>query len=106
VRAKNGVDYSNIYSAVVTCLTPTNPSGMYTPTNGAVNPSSIVINWSELTDSSLNGRDLPTYYKLEWWNAAIPIPDWQEITSESAGKILTYTHTPSSNSVFPSGSIQ
>jgi Fibronectin type III domain len=25
VRAKNGVDYSSIYSTVVTCLTPTNP---------------------------------------------------------------------------------
>jgi hypothetical protein len=76
VRAKNGVDYSSVYSTVVTCLTPTTPSGMNTPTKGAVNPKSIVLNWSELTDTSLNGRNTPTYYKLEWYNAEITTPDW------------------------------
>ena len=36
VRAKNGIGYSSVYSTVVTCLTPTSPSGMNTPTAGTV----------------------------------------------------------------------
>ncbi len=76
VRAKNGIDYSNVYSTVTTCLTPTIPSGMNTPTHGAVTPKSIVVNWAELTDTSLNGRSPILYYKLEWWNAEITTPAW------------------------------
>jgi hypothetical protein len=77
---------------------------MNTPTNGAVNPKSIVINWSELTDTSVNGRDLPTYYKLEWYNAELSTPAWEELTAEANGKLLTFTHTRST--VFPSGATQ
>ena len=72
--------------------------------NGAVNPLSIVINWSDLTDTTLNGRTPITYYKLEWYNSEITTPDWQELTAEASGKIFTYTHTRST--IFPSGSTQ
>jgi len=79
------------------------PTGMTTPTNGAVNPTSIVINWSELTDTSLNGRDLPTYYQLEWYNAEIATPAWVILTSEANGKVFTFTHNRSPT-IFPTAS--
>jgi hypothetical protein len=78
---------------------------MNTPTHGAVNPSSIVINWANLTDASLNGRTAINYYKLEWYNTEISPATWQEITAEANGLLYTYTHTRT-GSIFPSGSTQ
>jgi hypothetical protein len=89
---------------VVTCTTPTTPSGMSTPTNGAVAPKSIVINWSSLTDSTLTGRTPITYYRLEWYNAEITTPDWEELTAEASGLLYTYTHTRTT--VFTTGTTQ
>lgn len=103
VRAKNGIDYSSVYSTVVTCTTPTTPSGMNTPTSGTVTPTSIVINWASLDDTTKTGRTPITYYKLEWYNTEITTAAWQEITSEANGLIYTFTHTRTSG-VFSSGS--
>jgi hypothetical protein len=78
---------------------------MTTPTIGSINPTIIVINWSELTDTSLWGRDTPTYYQLEWYNAEIETPAWEMMNSEANGKVLTFTHNRSPT-IFPSATNQ
>lgn len=79
---------------------------MYAPTVGTISPKSIVINWDDLLEQNLNGGDDPVYYRLEWYNQITnpSVPQWDEITSESDGKLLSYIHTRPD--VFPSGSIQ
>jgi hypothetical protein len=77
---------------------------MYAPTlGGTVTPLTIIVNWAELLDTSKNGRDTPTYYKLEWYDQATnpAVPVWVELTAEANGKLLTFTHTRAV--VFPSG---
>lgn len=80
------------------------PNAMYAPTlGGTVTPLTIIVNWDELLDTGKNGRDTPTYYKLEWYDQATnpAVPVWVELTAEANGKLLTFTHTRAV--VFPSG---
>lgn len=69
----------------------------------AVHPLNITISWPDLTDTTLNGGDLPIYYQVEWYSGGI----WEILSTESMGKYLSFTHTrtPSTN-IFPSGSNQ
>jgi hypothetical protein len=103
VRAKNGVDYSTVYSSNVNCLTDDIPSGMTTIAVVSVDPMVIVINWPELTDTTLNGRDLPIYYEVSWENKEVATPRWDILTTEAVGKQLSFAHTRST--VFPAGTI-
>jgi hypothetical protein len=47
---------------------------------GAVNPKSIVVNWNELTDVNMNGRDNPIFYQLEWYNSEVSPARWDILT--------------------------
>lgn len=104
IRPKNGVGYSSSTSTTLSVLSDGVPNDMYTPTVGLVSPLSIVVNWVELLDTSKNGRDTPTYYKLEWYDQITnpSTPTWSELTAEANGMLLTSTH--SRVAVFPSGS--
>lgn len=104
LKAKNGVDYSNTY-ATTTCTSLSVPNSMTALTYGAVNPKSIVVNWNELTDLNLNGRDTPIFYQLEWYNSEVSPVRWDILTFKNIhGKVFTFTHTRTT--VFPSGSTQ
>ena len=35
-------------------------------TASAVEPTNITIQWQELTDTTLNGGDVPIFYSIEW----------------------------------------
>ena len=106
VRQKNGVGYSLGTSATLNVLSDGVPNNMNTPTGGTVTPTTIQINWAELTDQTKNGGDNPTYYRLEWYDEITNsgTPSWVEITSEASGMLLTHTHNL--GAVFPSGSTQ
>ena len=106
VRPKNGVGYSLSTSSVLSVLSDGYPNYMHPPTEGPISPKSIVINWDDLLDQTKNGGDDPIYFRLEWYNQITnpSVPVWDEITSESDGKLLSFIHTRPD--VFPSGSIQ
>lgn len=74
---------------------------MTTISTVSVTPTAITISWPDLTDITLNGRDVPYYYQVEWYNGA----SWEIKTSEASGKFLQWTHNISP-SIFPSNSNQ
>jgi hypothetical protein len=41
---------------------------MHQPAVVTVEPKVITIKWAELVEDSMNGRDLPVYYKVEWYS--------------------------------------
>ena len=63
----------------------------------------ISISWSALTDTTLNGRDLPIYYEVEWENKEVTPTRWDVMTTSAIGLKTSYTYTRST--VFPTGSI-
>jgi hypothetical protein len=69
----------------------------------SVTPTDITISWPALSNMTLNGGDIPTFYSVEWYR-----PDlggvWQEINTGGT-LALTYTHTYSTPP-FPAGSTQ
>lgn len=65
IRAKNNKGLGSPSKALnVTC--DRIPSGMTSISITAVNPMDITISWSELTNTTLNGGDLPIFYSVEW----------------------------------------
>jgi hypothetical protein len=79
LKAKNGVDYSNTF-AETTCTSLSVPTAMTDLSYGAVNSKSIVVNWNELTDMNMNGRDNPIFYQLEWYNSEVSPARWDILT--------------------------
>lgn len=70
-----------------------------------VNPFNITLTWPALTDTALNGGDLPYYYQVEWYNTEITTPAWQIVSLESTGPwLVNFTHVRST--IFPSNSNQ
>ena len=49
-----------------------------------VTPTAITISWTDLTNTALNGGDIPYYYQVEWFNGAA----WEIKTTEALGKFL------------------
>lgn len=45
-----------------------------------INPTNITIEWDELADEALNGRDLPIFYSLEYKSNATG-SDWVELNA-------------------------
>lgn len=66
VRAKNGVGYAPLPSASLTVSPDNVPQGMYAPyLSGVSTISGHKVMWNELTDITLNGGSLPTFYSIE-----------------------------------------
>ena len=68
----------------------------------SVTPKEITISWTELSDMTKNGGDIPTFYGVEWYRPESSV--WQELNT--GGPLsLTYTHVYSTPP-FPGGSTQ
>lgn len=65
VTPKNLVGWGYVPSQI-SILLDTYPSSMELPTLVSVNPKKIIVNWVELLDDTVTGRDPIIYYKLEW----------------------------------------
>jgi hypothetical protein len=63
----------------------------------AVNPTNITISWTALTDTTLNGRDVPERYHVEVV-FEVNYDDWRE---EGFTTGLSFTYAP--GGVCPSG---
>ena len=55
-----------MYSNTLTVVCDKIPQSMTGLTAASVNPTNITISWSELTDMTANGGDIPSYYSLEY----------------------------------------
>ena len=64
VRAKNGVDYSTVYSANVNCLSDNVPQAMTIVTCSNVEPTNMTITWPSVPTTS-NGGDSIIFYGVE-----------------------------------------
>jgi hypothetical protein len=62
LKSKNEVGWSNVFSNELLVTTCAPPTGMTTVTVKSVHPTNITITWPELTDLTLNGKDIPKYY--------------------------------------------
>lgn len=54
-----------------------------------IHPYNISFQWEDLTDRKMNGRDEPTFYQVEFWNASLNA--WV-ILNAGGPKVLNYTH--------------
>ena len=52
---------------------------------------SIIISWTDLTDFNLTGRDVVTYYALDWLNYTSLA--WVQVNTAITAKTFTFTHT-------------
>jgi hypothetical protein len=86
VRPKNNVGYGTTYSNTLSVLCDNIPSTSPTPEVSIVRPRNITVKWSALTDTTLNGRDEPTFYLLETATSAAPTV-W---TALNDGQALTF----------------
>ena len=62
LKAKNNVGVGTVPSPVLAVVADSLPIGMTTITNGTINPTDITITWTELSNNTLNGGDLPIFY--------------------------------------------
>lgn len=62
LKAKNNVGLGTVPSPVLAVVADTLPTGMTNITNGTINPTDITITWTELSNKTLNGGDLPIFY--------------------------------------------
>jgi hypothetical protein len=63
-----------------------------------VTPTSVSIKWSELTDETLNGGDIPIFYLVEY------SPDNSQWSALNTGGALGFAYKHTVSSAFPSGS--
>lgn len=102
MRATNTLGPGVISTTVLTLTTAKDPalcvlpSGMNTPTVGTVNPTSISIKWTELTDSR-NGGDIPIFYLVEY------SPDNASWSALNTGGTLVFEYTHTVANAFSSG---
>ena len=68
VTPKNTVGFGVVDSNVLEVQADTYPQAMHQPSVVTVEPKVITIKWAELVEDSMNGRDLPVYYKVEWYS--------------------------------------
>jgi|LauGreDrversion4_2_1035121.scaffolds.fasta_scaffold01506_22 hypothetical protein len=47
------------------------PSGMTALSVTVVRPRNITLTWNELTDTTLNGRDVPDFYLLQYYGETL-----------------------------------
>ena len=69
VRAKNGVDYSTVYSANVNCVSDNIPQAMTAVACSNVDPKSMTLTWPSLPTTS-NGGDSIIFYGVELLSGA------------------------------------
>lgn len=62
LKAKNNVGLGTVPSPVLSVVADSLPTGMTAITNGTINPTDITITWTELSNKTLNGGDLPIFY--------------------------------------------
>lgn len=89
VKPKNNVGFGTTYGTV-TATTDRVPSGMGALTTVEVNPQNIAISWNALTDTSLNGGDVPIFYSVEW---SPNNSNWYTLNSGGTDLYLTYNYT-------------
>ena len=67
VTPMNNVGFGVVDSNVLDVQADTYPQTMYQPEVASVEPKVITIKWAELLVDSMNGIDIPVYYKVEWY---------------------------------------
>lgn len=94
VKAKNnvGLGSNTSYSPILSVLCDDYPSGMGPLTAASVDPTNMTITWTELSDETLNGRDLPIFYSIEYMTSA-PSSDWTVLNSGGA-LAFNFTYVP------------
>jgi hypothetical protein len=86
------------YSPKLSVLCDTIPSGAPTLTLVEVNPKNVTVAWTELADVALNGRDLPTFYSLEFTTSAAST-NWTALNTDG---VLAFEYTHTSLTIFNS----
>jgi hypothetical protein len=93
VRAKNGVGYAPLPSLTATAISATTAKTMYTPfLVGSATMNGQQVSWTALTDNTLNGGSLPTFYSIEYSadNSA-----WTTFTNDTIKSLyFTVNHNP------------
>jgi len=87
LRAKNGVGLGTT-SSILYVTTNKLPTGMTAITAVSINPLNITLLWTDLTDTSLNGGNLPYYYQLEWYDNYA----WNVLSAEAWGRYFNFIH--------------
>ena len=98
VKPKNNAGLGIAYSPVLPVLCDTIPSGAPTLTLVEVNPKNVTVAWTELADETLNGRNLPTFYSLEFTTSAAST-NWTALNTDG---LLAFEYTHTSLTVFNS----
>jgi hypothetical protein len=103
IRTKNSLGTGPITSSpllITTVKDPalcTLPTGMTTPQLVDVTPLSVSIKWSELTDETKNGGDIPNFYLVEY------SPDNASWTALNTGGSMVFAFTHTVSTAFASG---
>jgi hypothetical protein len=67
IRAYNSYGRANIPGGILQITADVIPSGMTPLSVIEVRPRNITLTWNELSDTNLNGRDVPNFYLLQYF---------------------------------------
>ena len=98
MRPKNGVGFGGFYSNTLSVLCDDVPSTSPALSISLVEPRNITVKWSALTDETLNGRDEPNFYLLEYATSAAPTT-WVALNNEG-GLALEFMHSLEGQAIF------